>query len=83
MSDTICLNLIGTLLRAIQADQGTLRGENGLIRKGLGRMAGGIVTHDALSEVLTVLVDRIGNFEAPMDARFGQLGAQLDRREQP
>jgi len=59
--------------------QRTLRGENELIRKELGRMAGAMVSRDTLSEVLTVLVDRIANFEALIEARFDGLTAQISR----
>jgi len=79
MSDTLSLSLIGAQLHAIQAQQRTLRGENELIRKELGRMAGAMVSRDTLSEVLTVLVDRIANFEALIEARFDGLTAQISR----
>jgi PleD family two-component response regulator len=59
MSDTIDLAWIGTTLRSIQAEQRTIRGENQLIRS-------------ALSEAITLLMNRIGNFEAYMDTRFDQ-----------
>ena len=81
MSDTLSLSLIGAQLHAIQAQQRTLRGENELIRKELGRMAGAMVSRDTLSEVLTVLVDRIANFEALIEARFDRLTAQISRLE--
>jgi hypothetical protein len=47
--------------------------ENALIRKDLMRLA----TRDASSEVLGVLADRIGNFEALMETRFDRLGTQV------
>lgn len=81
MSDTISLNLIGERLHAIQAEQRTLRGDNELLRKELGRVAGAIVTRDTLNEVLTVLVNRIANFEALIESRFDALAAQLSRLE--
>jgi formylmethanofuran dehydrogenase subunit E len=77
MSDTVGLKLIGERLHAIQAEQRTLRGENELIRKELGRMAGAIVTRDTLNEVLTVLVNRIATFETLMEARMDQIIARL------
>ena len=52
-----------------------------VIRKALGRMAGSKVSHDTLSEVLTVLVDRIANFEALIEARFDGLTAPVSRFE--
>ena len=73
MSDTITLEFLGATLRAIQAEQRTLRMENELIRKEIARLA----SRDELLEVLRVLADRIGNFEALMEARFDQLAAQL------
>jgi hypothetical protein len=81
MSDTVSLSLIGAQLHAIQAEQRTLRGENELIRKELGRMAGAMISRDTLSEVLGVLVDRIANFEALIEARFDGLTAQISRLE--
>jgi len=75
MSDTITLEFLGATLRAIQAEQRTLRMENELIRKEIARLA----SRDELLEVLRVLADRIGNFEALMEARFDQLAAQLGR----
>jgi hypothetical protein len=77
MSDSVSLKLIGERLHAIQADQRTLRGENELIRKEIGRLAGTIVTRDTLSEVLTVLLNRIGNFEALIEARMDEILARL------
>ncbi len=73
MSDQVSLDFIGSTLRSIQADQRTLRMENELMRKELGRLA----SRDELLEVLRVLADRIGNFEALMEARFDLLMARL------
>jgi hypothetical protein len=80
MSDAVSLEFIGTTLRAIQAEQRTLRGENELIRREVGRIAGLVATRDELLEVLRVVTDRIGNFEALMEARFDQLLARLPDR---
>ncbi len=80
MSETISLEWIGATLRAIQAEQRTLRMENELIRKELGQLAGAMVTRDLLSEVLRIIVDRIGNFEAYVDTRLDQQRAYLDTR---
>ncbi len=80
MSDAVSLEFIGTTLRAIQAEQRTLRGENELIRREVGRIAGLVATRDKLLEVLRVVTDRIGNFEALMEARFDQLLARLPDR---
>ena len=77
MSDAVSLEFIGTTLRAIQAEQRTLRGENELIRREVGRVAGLVATRDELLEVLRVVTDRIGNFEALMEARFDQLLSRL------
>ena len=46
MSETISLDWIGTTLRAVQAEQRSIRNETALIRS-------------ALSEAVTVLLDRI------------------------
>lgn len=73
MSGTITLDFIGATLRAIQAEQRTLRTENELIRKDIARLA----SREELLEVLRVLSDRIANFEALVEARFDQLAGQL------
>jgi hypothetical protein len=80
MSDALSLEFIGTTLRAIQAEQRTLRGENELIRREVGRLAGLVATRDELLEVLRVVTDRIGNFEALMEAPFDELLARLPDR---
>ena len=80
MSDAVSLEFIGATLRAIQAEQRTLRGENELIRKEIGRLLAQLAqtaTREELLEVLRVLADRIGNFEALMQARFDQLLTRL------
>ena len=72
MSDVIDLAWSGTTLRSIQAEQRSIRGENQLIRS-------------ALNEAITLLMQRIGNFEAYMDTRFDQtvttIVERLDRIE--
>jgi len=65
MSETISLDWIGTTLRTIQAEQRSTRDENALIRS-------------ALSEAITVLLARIGTFEAHIDTRMDVLGVRLD-----
>jgi len=72
-AEPITLEFLGQTLRAIQAEQRTLRMENELIRKEIARLA----SREELLEVLRVLADRIGNFEALMEARFDQLGGQV------
>lgn len=57
MSETISLELIGATLRSIQAEQRSIRNENQLIRS-------------ALNEAITVIMQRIGNFEAYVDTRL-------------
>jgi hypothetical protein len=73
VSETIGLDLIGAILRTMQAEQRTLRTENELIRKEMGRMMGLMATRQEVSDVLRVITDRIGNFEALMETRFDQL----------
>lgn len=73
VSDAVTLEFLGTTLRAIQAEQRTQRMENDLIRKEIGRLA----SRDELLEVLRVLADRTGNFEALMEARFDQLDQRI------
>jgi len=68
MSETVSLEWIGTTLRSIQAEQRSIRDENRLIRQ-------------SLIDALTVLTQRIANFEAYLDTRFDQLSARLDRIE--
>ena len=75
MSEASTLELIGNLLRSIQAEQRTLRMENDLTRKELARLA----SREELLEVLRVLADRIGNLEALVEARFHPLGGQVAR----
>jgi hypothetical protein len=74
MSETISLEWIGSQLRAIQAEQRTIRAENEIFRT---------TVLNALSEVVRVLNDRIGNFEALSEARVDRLettmAARLDR----
>ena len=64
MSDTVSLEWIGTTLRAVQAEQRSIRSENALIRS-------------ALSEAVTVLLDRIAQFEAQTDARIDRLEQRM------
>lgn len=72
MSDVIDLAWIGTTLRSIQAEQRTIRGENQLLRS-------------ALNEAITLIMQRIGNFEAYVDTRLDQtvttIVERLDRIE--
>jgi hypothetical protein len=68
VSETISLDWIGAQLRTIQAEQRTLRGENKQLRA-------------QMSEVLSVVVDRIANFEALAEARLDQLAGRLDHLE--
>jgi hypothetical protein len=76
MSDVIDLGWIGAQLRAIQAEQRTLRSENEILRTTI---------LNSLGEVVRVLSDRIGNFEALSEARMDQfahrVAEQLDRIE--
>ncbi len=71
MSDTISLEWIGATLRAIQAEQRTLRSENELLRSTL---------NNTLAEVLRLLSERIGNFEALAEARIDHLQHRIDAR---
>lgn len=79
MSEAINLEFIGATLRAIQAEQRTLRMENELIRNEVGRLAGAMVTRDLVSEVLRVIVERIGNFEALVETRFDELSRRMSK----
>jgi hypothetical protein len=62
----VSLEWIGAALRTMQAEQRSIRDENQLIRP-------------ALSEAVTVLLQRIGNFEAHIDTRMDMLDVRLDR----
>ena len=80
MSEAVSLEFIGATLRAIQAEQRTLRADNELLRSELGRLAGAMAamaTRDTVLDVMRLVMDRIGNFEALMEARFDQLAAQI------
>ena len=79
MSEAIGLGFVGATLRAIQAEQRTLRDENKLIRLELGRLARQLASREELLQVLTVVTDRSDNFEARLEARFDQLSAQIGR----
>jgi hypothetical protein len=82
MSETISLDLIGKLLRDVQAQQRTQRGDTELLRKDvemLRRDLTKFATREELMEVLRVIVDRIANFEALMESRFDRLSAQVGK----
>jgi len=65
------LDRIGRTLRELQAEQRSIRDENMLIRA-------------AISEMATVLLQRIGNFEAHVDIRLDQQRQEIaDWLEQP
>jgi hypothetical protein len=68
MSDVIDLAWIGTTLRTIQAEQRSTRNENQLIRS-------------ALSEAITVILQRIGNFEALIEMRMDRLEPRMAATE--
>jgi hypothetical protein len=85
VSEAVSLDPIGRTLLAIQAEMRTVRDENTLIRHNLGRMArrdqlGPMVQRDELLDVLRVLSDRIGSFEATMLARLDQTERSLHER---
>ena len=77
MSDAIGLDFIGSTLRAIQAEQRTLRAENEMLRLVLGRLTGAMATRETVLEVLRLIMDRIGNFEALLEARMDGLSVQI------
>jgi len=59
MSETVSLEWIGVTLRELQAAQRSIRAENQLIR-------------NTLNEAITLLMQRIGNFESRVDVRLDQ-----------
>jgi prefoldin subunit 5 len=77
MSEAINLEFIGSTLRSIQAEQRTLRSENELLRSEIGRLAGAMATRDTIMEVLRLIMERIGNFEALMETRIDMLSGQV------
>lgn len=84
MSETVSLDWIGATLRQIQAEQRTLRMENELLRKELVRTNAAVtslVTRELLSEVLNVIIARIGNFEALMETRMDRLERLITKAE--
>ena len=76
MSEAVSLDPIGRTLLAIQAEMRTIRDENSLIRRELATKA----SRDELLDVLRVLSDRIGSFEATMLARLDQTERSLHER---
>jgi hypothetical protein len=64
MNDTISLSLIGTQIRAIQAEQRTIRGD-------------GKLTRSTLNDMLTVLVDQIANFEDLVATKLDEILVRL------
>lgn len=64
MSEVITLEWIGAEIRKIQAEQRNIHAENKLIREGM-------------SEMINVLLARIGNFEALIEIRLDRIDAQL------
>lgn len=67
MSEAISLEWIGVTLRELQAEQRSIRDENRLIRS-------------AISEMATVLLQRIGAFEAHVDVRLDQQRQEIVNR---
>lgn len=67
MSETVSLDWIGVTLRELQAEQRSIRDENRLIRS-------------AISEMATVLLQRIGTFEAHVDVRLDQQRQEIANR---
>lgn len=67
MSEAISLEWIGVTLRELQAEQRSIRDENRLIRS-------------AISEMATVLLQRIGAFEAHVDVRLDQHRQEIVNR---
>jgi len=65
MSDAVSLDWIGATLRAVQAEQRSIRDENRLIRS-------------ALNEAITVIIQRIGVFEALVDVRVDGVEKRID-----
>ena len=76
MSEAVSLDPIGRTLLAIQAEMRTIRDENSLIRRELATKA----SRDELLDILRMLSDRIGSFEATMLARLDQTERSLHER---
>ena len=76
MSEAVSLDPIGRTLLAIQAEMRTIRDENSLIRRELATKA----SRDELLDMLRMLSDRIGSFEATMLARLDQTERSLHER---
>ena len=64
VSETVSLEWIGATLRAIQAEQRSIRLESGLLQS-------------ALTAAVTALLQRIGEFEAHMDTRFDEFEQRI------
>jgi hypothetical protein len=76
VSEAVSLDLIGRALLAIQAEMRTIRDENSLIRRELATKA----SRDELLDMLRMLSDRIGSFEATVLARLDQTERSLHER---
>ena len=76
MSEAVSLDPIGRTLLAIQAEMRTIRDENSLIRRELATKA----SRDELLDMLRMLSDRIGSFEATVLARLDQTERSLHER---
>jgi hypothetical protein len=76
VSEAVSLDPIGRTLLAIQAEMRTIRDENSLIRRELATKA----SRDELLDILRMLSDRIGSFEATMLARLDQTERSLHER---
>jgi hypothetical protein len=74
--DTVSIELIGRIARAIEADIQSLR-ENDLVHAKLGHM----VRHKELLDELRVLSERIGQVEATTTTHFDRLERRLNQTE--
>lgn len=77
---TIDLNLIGRILRELQAEIRTVRDENRLIRLELSDKATREEPNAALLRILSVLSDRIAQLETTIETRFDQTGRSIEER---
>lgn len=68
MSDQVSLDFIMATLRSVQAEQRSIRSESQIMK-------------EAFSASFTVLMRRLGEFEARMDTRLDQIGQRLDSLE--
>lgn len=81
MSETISFELLGSILRDVQAEQRALRTENRLIREELGELKGTMLTREMADRMLRAFLDHTRAFEARVETRFDAISGRFDALE--